>query len=131
MNRERPVNLNIATIKFPMTAITSILHRLTGILLFLFVPFVLWVASFSLSSEQNFNVLKAVMAMFWLRFVLWIFISALFYHIVAGVRHLLMDLHLGESRKGGMYGAWFVFLFSVIVIVLLGIYLLIGFNHVW
>ncbi len=127
---ERPINLKITSMKFPITAIVSIFHRLTGLLLFFFIPFVLWLAWYSLSSESRFNSLKHYMDYFWLRFVAWAFISALFYHLVAGVRHLLMDLGFGESLQGGRFGAWLIFVVNVIVIVLLGVYILVGFNHV-
>lgn len=130
MKTERPVNLDITSMKFPITAIVSIFHRLTGLLLFFFIPFILWLTWYSLSSEARFNTLKHYMDFFWLRLVAWVFISALFYHLVAGVRHLLMDLHIGESLKGGRMGAWLILCINVIVIVLLGIYILVGFNHV-
>ncbi|OGT31140.1 MAG: succinate dehydrogenase, cytochrome b556 subunit [Gammaproteobacteria bacterium RIFCSPHIGHO2_12_FULL_35_23] len=128
VNKERPVNLKLTSIHFPMPAITSILHRITGVVLFFFIPFLLWLTWYSLSSEQSFNNIKTFMSLFSFRFFLWVFISALFYHIVAGIRHLFMDIHIGETLKGGRYSAWFIFILSAVVIILLGIYLLIGFN---
>ena len=130
MDKERPVNLNVMSMKFPVTAMTSIAHRLSGVLLFLFIPCLLWITWYSLSSQANFEHLKHFMDCFWLRLVAWVFVSSLFYHIVAGVRHLLMDLHIGVSLKGGRFGAWFIAIFSAVVIILLGVYMLLGFNHV-
>jgi succinate dehydrogenase / fumarate reductase cytochrome b subunit len=117
--------------KFPITAVTSILHRLSGLLLFVLIPFVLWMAWFSLSSPHNFQVLKWFMTGFWMRFIVWVLISGLFYHIVAGIRHLLMDIGLGETLEGGRFGAWFILVFTVVVIVLLGIFMLCSHPLVW
>lgn len=130
MSKNRPVNLNILSMKFPITAMTSILHRATGLLLFLFIPYVLWLLWYSLSSQQHFAVLSHYMSYFILRFVVWVFMSALFYHLVAGIRHLLMDCHIGDTLRGGRLGAWFVMVFTWAVIIFLGIYILIGFDNV-
>jgi len=130
VSKNRPVNLNIISMKFPITAMTSILHRATGLLLFLFIPYVLWLLWYSLSSEQHFAVLSHYMSYFILRFVVWVFMSALFYHLVAGIRHLLMDCHIGDTLRGGRLGAWFVMVFTWAVIIFLGIYILIGFDNV-
>lgn len=130
MSKNRPVNLNIPSMKFPITALVSIMHRLSGLLLFLFIPYVLWLLWYSLNSPQSFDVLKGYMDSFILRFVVWLFISSLFYHLVAGIRHLLMDLHIGDTLRGGRLGAWFVFIVNWGVIIFLGIYILFGFDHV-
>jgi len=132
MKKERPVNLNLATIHFPVTAIISIIHRMSGILLFLFIPFLLWVTEYSLSSQQNFMQLQACMANFWLRLIVWVFVSALLYHLIAGIRHLLMDIHVGETLEGGRFGAWLVLAISIVLIVAIGCYLLCNINHsIW
>jgi succinate dehydrogenase / fumarate reductase, cytochrome b subunit len=115
-----------------MTAIVSILHRMTGILLFLFIPCLLWLLWYSLSSAQNFQHLQHYMDYFWLRFAAWVFISALIYHLVAGIRHLLMDMHVGDSLGGGRFGAWLVMAIGFVLIVAIGVYILCGFNHaIW
>jgi len=126
VNKGRPVNLNLMTIQFPVTAIASILHRFSGVLLFLFIPVFLWAFGFSLNSEQCFNHLAHLMSYFWVRFVVWVFLSTLVFHLLAGIRHLLMDIHLGESLRWGRIGAWFVLLLSIVVIVLMGICLFWG-----
>lgn len=130
MQKQRPVNLDLSTFHFPVTAIVSILHRMSGVLLFFFIPFVIGTLSYSLSSEAHFDLLMGVMSCFWSRLIIWVFASALFYHIVAGIRHLLMDVHLGDSLKGGRFGAWLVAIINTVVIVSLGIYLLVGMNHI-
>lgn len=128
VNKQRPVNLDLRTIRMPITAIVSILHRMTGVLLFILIPFILWVLSFSLRSADNLAQLQSWMGNFWLRFFLWVFFAGMFYHIVAGIRHLLLDIHIGETLMGGRIGAWIVFFLSFIVIVLTGIYFIFNIN---
>ena len=120
MNNKRPVNLNLMTIKFPITAISSILHRISGVFLFLLIPFVLYSLQQSLVSEQAFQELGKWLQAPLLRFVFWLFLSALVYHLIAGVRHLLMDVHVGESKCGGKFGAYLVIVVSVIFSITLG-----------
>jgi len=128
--KTRPVNLNIPSLKFPITAIVSILHRLSGFVLFLFIPVVLWVFGYSLTSAAHFHNLALAMSNVWFRLGVWIFFSGLIYHLFAGIRHLFMDLHWGESLRGGRIGAWFILAVSVVLIVLLAVYILIGLDHV-
>ena len=55
--------------------------------------------------------------------ILWIVLAALFYHLVAGIRHMLMDLGYAESLKGGRIGSYTVFAITVILLFLAGIWL--------
>lgn len=120
---ERPMNLQLTRIKFPVTAIASIGHRFTGVLLFFFIPFVLWALGYSLSSAQNFQAFQHAVHSSGLHVVIWVLVSGLIYHIIAGIRHLLMDIHIGESLTGGRIGAWLVMLISAVLIVLFAIYI--------
>lgn len=132
MKTDRPVNLNVMSMRFPMTAIVSILHRLSGVLLFFMIPCLLWLLWYSLSSQANFNHMKHFMDYFWLRFAAWAFVSALLLHVVAGVRHLLMDMHIADSLGGGRFAAWLVIIVSAVFIIAMGVYILFGFNHaIW
>lgn len=60
MNKKRPVNLDIRTIQLPLTALTSILHRISGIMLFIFLGLILYMLSKSLESEKGFNEVKEI-----------------------------------------------------------------------
>ena len=55
--------------------------------------------------------------------MLWGVLSALLYHLVAGIRHLLMDAGLGESLEGGRLGAKILIVIAVVLIVLLGVWI--------
>lgn len=93
----RPVNLDLTQFKFPITAIVSILHRLSGVVLFLAIPLGLCYLSYSLVSPESFLAVKASLSSFWGWLVTWIILSAVLYHLLAGVRHLCMDMGWGET----------------------------------
>ncbi|KAB7662649.1 MULTISPECIES: succinate dehydrogenase cytochrome b556 subunit [Plesiomonas] len=98
VNKQRPVNLDLKTISFPITAIASILHRVSGVITFIALGILLWLLSLSLSSEQGFAQAQAITDTFLVKFILWGILTALAYHVVGGVRHLLMDLGFGEEN---------------------------------
>ncbi|MCD6055057.1 MAG: succinate dehydrogenase, cytochrome b556 subunit [Gammaproteobacteria bacterium] len=120
---KRPVNLALTTLRFPITAIISILHRVSGLLLFLSLPFVLYLFQQSLASIEDFDSLQDCFQSVILRLVVWVVLSALWYHLIAGIRHLLMDWGVGESKTGGRIGARIVLVFSMAAILLTGIWL--------
>lgn len=122
MRAKRPVNLDLSTIRQPLAAISSILHRISGVIVFFGIAGLLCLLDVSLASEADFDSVQAAALSPVVRFLLWGVLSALAYHSVAGVKHLLLDLGLGESREGGPRGAQLVFVVSAILIVLLGVW---------
>lgn len=120
MNDKRPVNLDLSTIKFPVTAIASITHRVTGVAIFLALPILLWMLDRSLASPESFADLKELMTSPLVKLVVWAILAVLLYHLVAGVRHLIMDAGVGETLEGGQRGAKLVFIISVVLILLVG-----------
>ena len=123
MNSKRPVNLDLTKFHFPLPAITSILHRISGVIVFIGIGFLLWGFDLSLSGEESFNALKETMQGFLPKLILWGILSALLYHFVAGIRHLLMDMGIGESLEGGRLGARILLVVAVILIVLAGVWI--------
>lgn len=122
MNKKRPVNLDISTINLPITAYVSILHRVSGVILFGVVALLLWALGTSLSSEEGFDSVKEVFASPLVKLIMWASLAALAYHLVAGVRHLIMDAGIGESLEGGRAGAKIVAVVAVILILLAGVW---------
>jgi succinate dehydrogenase / fumarate reductase cytochrome b subunit len=118
--KRRALNLNFFTIHFPVTAWISVAHRLSGIFVFLMIPGLLWMLQESLASKARFLSLGVLFSHPIALLGLWLLLSALLYHWVAGLRHLLMDMHIGESKIGGRIGAWLVICISLIFILLLG-----------
>lgn len=123
MPKKRPVNLNLMTIKFPITAISSILHRASGFILFLLIPFFLWGFALSMTPD-GFAHLQAGQACWVMRFIEWFLLSGLIYHIIAGIRHLCMDAGYFEEKDSGRISAWVVIVISAILIVVAGGWLL-------
>ncbi|AFU97279.1 succinate dehydrogenase, cytochrome b556 subunit [Simiduia agarivorans] len=123
MNKNRPVNLDISTIKLPITAYVSILHRISGVALFAGVAILLWMLEASLSSEASFTELKEHFQNPLCKLILWATLAALAYHMVAGIRHLIMDTGVGESLEGGQAGAKLVIAIAFIIIAALGVWI--------
>ena len=120
MNKKRPVNLDIGTIALPITAYASILHRVSGVFVFVGVAVLLWLLDASLASEESFAAVKDIGNSFICKLIVWAVAAGLIYHTVAGVKHLIMDLGHGESMEGGTKLAKAVFGISIVLIVLVG-----------
>ena len=117
MKTKRPVNLDIGSIKLPITSYVSILHRASGVVLFFAVALLLCVFDASLESEQSFESLKDSLTGPVAQFVIWAALAALAYHFVAGIRHLIMDLGIGEdSFESGRNSARVVVIIAIILI---------------
>lgn len=123
MNKKRPVNLEITTIHFPINAIVSILHRVSGVFLFAGVAVLMWLLDASLDSAEGFAAAKDAMTHPLFQFVIWVIIAALAYHTIMGVRHLIMDMGIGESLKGGRRGAAIAAVAAAIAIILAGVWI--------
>jgi succinate dehydrogenase / fumarate reductase cytochrome b subunit len=120
VDKKRPVNLDIGTIRLPITSYVSILHRVSGVILFFALAIFLWMLEGSLASEQSFNELGAMLANPICQFIIWGSLAALAYHAIAGIRHLIMDFGVGEdSFYAGRNSAWAAVVLSVVAIALL------------
>lgn len=123
MKDTRPKNLDFSTFSLPLPAITSILHRISGVFIFAGLALLLWLFGESLSSEQGFNNVAMWMDNLIVKLVLWVVISGLLYHLIAGIKHLIMDLGIGETLEGAQTGAKLVVALSAISIILTGVWL--------
>jgi len=123
VNNKRPVNLDLSTIHLPLAAWTSILHRISGVIVFIGTAILLWLLDASLADETSFNTIKAAGLSPLAKFLVWGVTAALAYHMVAGVKHLIMDAGIGESKEGGPRGAKITIAASAILIVLLGVWI--------
>jgi succinate dehydrogenase / fumarate reductase cytochrome b subunit len=91
----RPKNLNLTTIRLPVPALVSILHRVSGFLLFLILPLVLWVLQQSLLSPAGFQQILELAAHPLSKLLLLGLGWAFLHHFLAGLRHLAMDMRWG------------------------------------
>jgi succinate dehydrogenase / fumarate reductase cytochrome b subunit len=108
MSQQQPVYLNLFKIKLPITGIVSLMHRVTGVLLFLAIPFSIYLLSLSLGDSQGFITAEAL----WnhplvILFEIAVF-GALMYHLFAGIRFLLMDINWGSDLKTAIHSSWMV-----------------------
>ena len=121
MKNQRPVYLNLWQIKQFLPAIISILHRISGVFLFLYIPFVLWALNDSLASAAGFNAVQQLLGQPIIGLLTWLFMAALLFHLVAGIRHMIMDVGVGESLTAGRKGAYAVLGIAIVLIILVGI----------
>jgi succinate dehydrogenase / fumarate reductase cytochrome b subunit len=96
-SRRLPVFLNLAQIRFPIGAIASIAHRVAGVLLFIALPVIAFLLDASLRTEAGFSSVRELLSS-----PLWVVAAAvllwaLVHHVLAGVRHLLMDVGVGSE----------------------------------
>lgn len=120
VNDKRPVNLDIGSIDLPLPALVSITHRATGAVLVAGVAVLLWLLDASLASEESFNAMSEVTDSFFCKLVIWAVLSVLIYHSVAGIKHLINDMGIGETLEAGIAGAKMVVVISLALIVLTG-----------
>ena len=123
MKDNRPVNLDIHTIWMPISAITSILHRISGIAIFFGVAVLLYLLDGSLSSAESFEKTQLALQAPLLKVVVWLVLCGFIYHTCAGIRHLIMDMGLGMSQLAGSRSAAAAIIASVILMILAGVWL--------
>ncbi len=122
---KRPVYLNLFKIHQPVAAMVSLAHRLSGILMFLAMPFVVYLLDLSVQSSTGFDRAIALLQHPLLLIVQILLVWALAHHLFAGIRFLLIDADLGVDMQAANYSAWLVVALSVLttVIVSLGMLL--------
>ncbi|MGL4486366.1 MAG: succinate dehydrogenase cytochrome b556 subunit [Yersinia sp. (in: enterobacteria)] len=122
VKKQRPVNLDLQTIRFPVTAIASILHRVSGVITFVAVGILLWLLGLSVSSQEGFIQAAAIMNSFVVKFIFWGILTALAYHVCGGIRHLLMDFgYIEESLAAGIRSAQVAMVLTSVLSVLAGV----------
>ena len=120
MNENRPKHLALHQIKFPLPAIVSGLHRISGLLLFLSLPFLLWTLQYSLRSIETFTLLTSLLQNPLIKLfmigVLWAFL----HHFCAGIRCLAIDLDYGVKLAQACASSKWVMIVSLTLTVLIG-----------
>ena len=114
---QRPVYIDLRKIKLPMSAFSSITHRLSGMyIFFISLPLFIYLLFVSTKNKTSFDLIYTSLQSISV-FSVFVFISfsILWYHILTGVRHLVMDFfHIGETLKGAYYSSNFVLVLWVL-----------------
>ena len=109
--------------RLPVTAWVSIAHRASGVFLFAGMAVLIWALDASLASPESFDSLQECLSSPLAKLVIWAVVAGLIYHALAGVKHLIADLGIGETMEGGILGARIVIALSVVLILLAGVWI--------
>lgn len=103
----------LANYRLPLAGFVSILHRISGLLMFFFLPFILYLLDLSLTSEDAFNRFSSLSQPVLVKLVIIGLVWAYLHHFCAGIRHLAMDVHMGLDKQAAHKSALGVFLVSI------------------
>ena len=121
--KNRPKNLNLFTIRLPINAVVSILHRASGIGLFLSIPLILLAIQSLVHSESSYATLTSWLDTWFIKLMLIGLAWAFFHHFFAGIRHLLQDIHwmtsLNNARLSSRVLLWLVAISTIIFAVVI------------
>ena len=123
MSQARPKFLNLFQISQPAPAIVSILHRISGAILFLFLWLLLAGLERSIASPESFADLKATLGHPLVKIILLGFLWAYLHHTFAGVRHLGLDLRLGIQLPAARASAYGVLVLGFALTLVIGVLL--------
>ena len=123
VKKERPVNLDLSTIQFPAAAKASILHRISGVVMLVSLVFLIWAFAVSLSGPEGFAQVENLMTSFIAKFIGWGILTALGFHLIIGLRHLVMDMGYWEELDSGRTSAVISIGLSILLSVLVGVWL--------
>ncbi len=124
MTDNRPVYLNLIKIRLPLTGIVSFAHRISGVLLFLFIPLSVYLLDLSVQSAESFAAVQQLLQQPLMLALQLLVLWSIAHHFFAGIRFLLIDAEVGVEKSQAQLGAWLVFLAEVIAILLIviGVY---------
>ena len=122
MRTDRPIDLSIPDIvaSLPFAAAASIVHRISGVVLFGAVGFLLYWLDQATASPEGF---AAVASSGGVRFLLWLILCALSYHFFAGIKHLLLDFHIADTAEAGTRASQISVALAAVTALLLGVWI--------
>jgi len=113
----------LASYRLPPAGLLSILHRVSGVLLFLMLPVLLWMFDLSLKTESTYARLHMVLGGVLVKLVLLALIWAILHHLFAGIRYLALDLHMGIAKEPSTRSALGVFAVSLALALIAALWL--------
>jgi len=115
----RPFFLNLFKIRLPVTGFVSIFHRISGLLMFLAIPFSIFLFDISLQGESGFNQAAGILQHPFIQLISLVLLWSIVHHLLAGIRFLFTDFDIGLEKRQATLFAWLVFAIEAILFVLL------------
>lgn len=115
MTDKRPVYLNLFKIRLPTTGIVSFAHRVSGFLLFLAIPFSIYVLDLSVTSSQGYEQSLQLLQQPFISLILLLLVWSIVHHLLAGIRYLLLDFDIAVDKAGSNLTAWTVIVAEVCI----------------
>jgi len=117
-NKKRPVFLDLTRIDMPVMAVLSVAHRITGILMFLSIPIVIYLLGLSLASPQGYETVTSFFDSGLFRLAVLLMLWCFAHHFFAGIRYFMLDLDIGVDVINGRRSAWCVLGAGLVVTVI-------------
>lgn len=117
ISAKRPKYLNLLRIRLPIPGIVSFAHRVSGVLMFLSVPFMVYLLHLSTSGESGFSETKQLLGTPFIKLFLLILAWSVYHHLFAGVRYLLIDMDVGVEKPTALATAMIVFVAGLLAAV--------------
>jgi len=117
-NKKRPVFLDLTRIDMPVMAVLSFAHRITGVLMFLSIPIVIYLLGLSLASPQGYETVTSFFDSGLFRLAVLLMLWCFAHHFFAGIRYFMLDLDIGVDVINGRRSAWCVLGAGLVVTVI-------------
>jgi succinate dehydrogenase / fumarate reductase cytochrome b subunit len=111
----------LANYRLPLAGLVSILHRISGLFMFLLLPFILFLLDRSLTSESTFEYFRIFTSGWFIKLVILALSWSYLHHFCAGVRHLVMDMHIGLDKDSARQSSVVVLAVSLVLAVLVAL----------
>ena len=120
MKSPRPTYLNLFQFAWPVAAIASITHRVTGVIMFVAALGLLYVLDVALASPAGFAEARALLGNGLVQLLLWVALTTLGFHLIAGIKHMLLDFHYGDTPEAARFGATATFVLTAVWALVMG-----------
>ena len=121
--QRRPKYLNLLQIRLPLPGVLSILHRVSGMLLVFALPFFLAALQCSIASREGYDAIVGILSHPLVKLAVWAAVWALLHHLCAGIRFLLLDMHMGTALSAARASSVAAFIVSLLLTALFGVWL--------
>jgi succinate dehydrogenase / fumarate reductase cytochrome b subunit len=118
----RPKYVDVNMLHLPVPGLVSIFHRVTGVVMFVFlIPALLYVLQCTVGSEAGFNQWKSFFSEPLVKVIFLGFVWAYMHHFFAGIRYLLLDLHIGVALEAARFSAKLVLALGLLATIAIGV----------